>query len=64
MKHPKYKHIPMPRLTDDTKKMNGKSSRRLSQSIIDLSDLLDECEEVKDEEMDNEPRDLNDFDTE
>jgi len=53
MEHPKpkYEQLELPRLTDETKKMNGKSSQKLSQSIDKLSELLDE-DDKQDETLD------------
>jgi hypothetical protein len=52
MKQPKREK--MPRLHPDVKAMNGRSTRRLSQSIDALTSLLDAHEE-KDVEVIEEP---------
>ncbi|MHA2063089.1 MAG: hypothetical protein ACXABY_01790 [Candidatus Thorarchaeota archaeon] len=66
MKHPEpeYEQMKVPHLTDQVKKMNGKSGHRLSQCIDALSDLLDENNEVQHEEAVEEPDSLRDTDTE
>jgi hypothetical protein len=61
MKRPKkYEQMPVPRLDRQVKAMNGKSTKRLEDSIELLSDLLDETEEVQSEEATDEPSDLRD----
>jgi len=44
MKHPKpqYEQLEIPRLDNEVKKMNGKSSKRLSSCIDKLAELLEE----------------------
>lgn len=42
MKHPKREQIKVPRLCKEIKEMNGKSTKRLTECIDRLSDLLDE----------------------
>lgn len=49
MKQPKREQIPVPRLHQDVKAMNGKSTKRLSDCIEALSDLLDRNDEVQHE---------------
>jgi len=46
MKYPKpqYEQLEIPRLDDQVKKMNGKSSKRLQNCIDKLSELLEESE--------------------
>ncbi len=56
MKRPEYKQMKVPSLDADIKKMNGKSSHKLSQCIDELSDLLDESNEVQNEEADDKPQ--------
>ena len=38
----KYEEIEVPRLSDEVKKMNGKSARRLHQCIDELDELLED----------------------
>lgn len=49
MKQPKHEYIEVPRLCKDVKAMNGKSTKRLTQCINALSDLLDANNEVQHE---------------
>jgi hypothetical protein len=63
MKQPKREQIPVPRLNEDVKAMNGRSTKRLSQCIDALSDLLDD-EEVRHEQVVKEPNTLRDPGTE
>ena len=49
MKQPKYVRIEVPRLHENIKTMNGKSSKKLTQCIDKLSELLDENKEVQHE---------------
>lgn len=56
MKRPEYKQMKVPSLDADIKEMNGKSSRKLSQCIDELSNLLDEHSETQHEEADDEPQ--------
>lgn len=56
MKHPEREQIDVPRIHEDIKEMNGKSTERLTQCIDKLSDLLDD----NDEETTCEPRSLDD----
>lgn len=64
MKRPEYKQMKVPSLDADVKKMNGKSSRRLSQCIDELSNILDEHGEIQHEEADDELQHSDDTDTE
>ena len=64
MKQPKREQIPVPRLHEDVKAMNGKSTHRLSQSIKALSELLDSNDEIQDEEVAENPNTLRDTGTE
>ena len=54
MKEPKREHIPIPRIHQDIKAMNGKSSKRLSECIDVLTDLLDD-NEAQNEEVVEQP---------
>lgn len=63
MKQPKREQIPVPRLHEDVKAMNGKSTKRLSQCIDALSELLD-SDEVQNEEVAENPNTLRDTGTE
>lgn len=63
MKQPKREQIKVPRLHEDVKAMNGKSTKRLAQSIETLSELLDENDEVQ-HEVAEEPDALRDTGTE
>lgn len=64
MKHPEKKRVPFPRLSEDVKEMNGRSTKRLTQCIDALADLLEEKEEVQHEEATDEHRPLRDTGTE
>ncbi len=46
---PQYEQIEIPRLDDQVKKMNGKSSQQLQSCINKLSELLDKSEELDEE---------------
>ena len=63
MKQPKRKHVKVPRLHEDVKAMNGKSTERLAQCIDALSHLLDANNEVQ-HEVAEEPNTLRDTGTE
>jgi hypothetical protein len=63
MKQPKREQIPVPRLHQDVKAMNGKSTKRLSKCIEALSALLDANDEVQ-HEVDEKPDALRDTGTE
>lgn len=58
MKKPeqKYEKMPAPRLHEDVKKMNGRSTRRLSECIDILCDVLDEDTPQKAEDGSVSPR--------
>ena len=53
MEQPKREQMSVPRLTEKTKEMNGKSGRKLSQCIDDLMDLLEEQDEKTTNESDS-----------
>ncbi len=53
MEQPKREQMSVPRLTEQTKEMNGKSGRKLSQCIDDLMDLLEEQDEKTTNESDS-----------
>ena len=63
MKQPKREQIEVPRLNESVKAMNGKSTKRLSQCIDALSELLD-SDEVQHEQVVEEPSALRDTGTE
>ena len=63
MKQPEREQIKVPRLHRDVKAMNGKSTKRLTQCIDALSELLDENDEVQ-HEVAEEPNTLRDTGTE
>lgn len=63
MKQPKREKIPVPRIHQDVKAMNGKSTKRLSDCIEALSDLLDANDEAQ-HEVAKEPDTLRDTGTE
>ena len=59
---PKYEKMDVPRLSQEIKEKNGKSTRRLSKCIEALTDLLDH--EEHHEEAAEQPRHLRDTGTE
>jgi len=56
MKQPERVQIPVPRLRQEVKEMNGKSTKRLSQCIEALEDLLDANDETQHDEVSEQPR--------
>lgn len=50
MKHPEREEIKVPRLTQEVKDMNGKSTERLTRCLDHLCDILDDepCEAAED----------------
>jgi len=60
MKQPKREQMPVPRLSQDVKAMNGKSTKRLTQCIDALSELLDDNDEVQHEAVVDQPTPLRD----
>ena len=60
MKHPEYKKMSVPRIHDDIKEMNGKSTHRLQKCIEELDDLLDANDEAQNEEVTDESGPLRD----
>ncbi len=57
MKHPKDKKMSVPRIHRDVKEMNGQSTKRLTECLDQLSDLLDKNDEVQNEETTDPLRD-------
>jgi len=60
MKQPEREQMPVPRLSRDVKAMNGKSTKRLTQCIDALSELLDDNDEVQHEAVVDQPTPLRD----
>lgn len=46
---------PVPRLHPNIKKLNGRSTKRLTESIETLSELLDDMDETHDEKRSERP---------
>jgi hypothetical protein len=55
MKHPEHEDMKIPGLNKDIKEMNGKSSRKLSKCIDDLSELLGKNNEYEKPPKDADP---------